>query len=201
MKKICTFIVSIILVFSLTACGKVELPEKILDNTLVLNEDGSLDFYLTDSFDKDYYDVNELSTMAENEVDDFLSNSGNEKGAVKVETANLVVNSGTNVSVKYNFSNAGVYSEFFGENLFYGTVADAVKNNEGLNSNFIDIKKGSSVTKDELLKNVDRHIIITDSKAYIYCPSKVIYVSDNATYKDGYVDCLESEGTVIIVMK
>ena len=48
----------------------------------------------------------------------------------------------------------------------------------------------------------EKHILITDSKARLYCPGKVTHVSEGVQLlEDGSVDTTQASETVYIMMK
>ena len=218
MRKVRTFLCIFTAVFLLLCgCSQVAVPSEVYTDTIAMDENGQIQYYMTDVFDKDYYDLNELKDMALDEVDDFIDENGKfDALAVVIDDVYLVESgetvAGTDVEntveagiehvvLKYIFSNYSAYEEFVDVDFFYGTVAEAVKNNKNLNAVIKSVKDQSVIAKEDLLKKTDYSVIITDANLMIYCPSKILYLSDNAKYADGYVDATEADGPVVIVMK
>ncbi len=190
---------------ALTGCSGNKMPETIEETTIAVSDKGVITSYLVGSFDKEYYDISELTNMAVEEVAAY--NTDKQEGetipvtVVKVEE--LPNNSG-NVMVTYQYDNADTYEDYNDGVLFYGTVSEALSEGYKLDASLINsIKDGTSVDEEWMLKEAGkRHILITNQAAQIYVPYKVTHVSQGAVYKeDGSVDTTQTEENVIILMK
>ena len=52
-------------------CGKENVNVPVTTNTVEITEEGRLIAYIVEAFDKDYYDVNELKSMVDEEIAAF----------------------------------------------------------------------------------------------------------------------------------
>jgi uncharacterized lipoprotein YajG len=57
--------------FMLAGCGTAKVPDVVDVTSLAISEDGQITSYLVDVFDKDYYDISELKTMALEDAADY----------------------------------------------------------------------------------------------------------------------------------
>ena len=112
-KRLQIFLIMIISTLTFAACGKGSKPDSVVCDTLVIDKSGEITAYITGEFDKDYYKVDELATMAENEVEDYNSTSGAENGNSVVFTgASMCEGAPDRVMVTYSFSDLATYNDF-----------------------------------------------------------------------------------------
>jgi len=190
----------------LAACGQAKLPDMVERNSIVINKDGGITSYLVRDFDKDYYELSELTVMAREMASEY--NSQNGADSVTARTVEMLNDGSQRVQVIYDYVSYIHFNGFNEESLYYGTVGDAVSENKaadtffGLTLDFSNVKNvrdGSEADGDKL---ADRHIIIADTNALIYCPEEVAYLSEGAVLnEDGSVDASQTDGIVTIIMK
>lgn len=186
----------------LAGCGKQAEPDIVEETAIVINKNGTVTYHLVESFEKDYYNLSELSAMAAEEATEYNGTKDSDEQSVIVDKVELLSNNESKATVKYLFNGWDSFSDFTGNMLYYGTIADAISGDISFRSSVQNVKDGTVLTSDELLRDGDKKIIITDARAVIYCPSKVICLSDGVSLReDGSVDTTESEGTVVIILK
>ena len=88
MKKLMSFIMAIVLVLSMTACGhtvgKIDLNKN--QSAIYIKDDGSVTYAVSESFDKEYYNKDELKSKIEEEVADYnKSSQASVSGAITIE--------------------------------------------------------------------------------------------------------------------
>ncbi len=197
------FLVGICLLL-LTGCGSTVQPEDINKTTLSVSKEGQIAFYLVESFEKDYYDISELTSMAVEEAAAYNTEVQDDVNIpVAVEKVEMLEN-GTDVKITYKYSGAEVYADYMKSVLFYGTVSEAITAGYDVTSvSLSSVKDGSLVTEAWLKSEAaNQHIMITDQKAEVYCPYKVTHISDGAVFNEnGSVDTTQADGQVYILMK
>ncbi|MCD7835928.1 MAG: hypothetical protein LUG83_04660 [Lachnospiraceae bacterium] len=194
----------IIVVFALSACGQTKFPDVVEQDTIVVNDDGSITSYLVRDFDKDYYELSELTVMAREEASEY--NKQNGADSVTARAVELMEDGNPRVRVVYDYTSYIHYNGINEGNIFYGTVAEAFSELPGTEldgaldfSNVTGIKNSDAADTDKL---ADRHVIITDEKLMIYCPQSAVYLSEGAVSgEDGGIDATQAEGYVIIILK
>lgn len=184
----------------LAGCGAAQVPEDPQTSAVAVSGKGQITAYLVADFDKAYYDLAELTAMAEEEAAAFNAAQTGDGTPVTVESAELPEDG--KVKLTYRFDGWESYSEFNGTQFFYGTVTEAAEKGYISGAVLKSVKDGSALGEEALAENGDKMIIVTDADADIYCPSKVTYVSDGVSLnEDGSVAAAQAEKPVYILLK
>ena len=172
-------------------------------STISVANNGMVTSYLVEDFDKEYYDVSGLADMAVKEAAAYnTEHQSSEIVPVSVEKVEKLTDGSGRVIVAYKFDSPKTFSDYNDGVLFYGTVGQAQAEGYDLDVELTDVKKGTAITKEQLIQESERHILITDQKVKLYCPHKVTHVSDGAALNtDGSVDTALAEEAVYILMK
>ncbi len=188
-------------VLFLAGCGEVKVPDVVNSPAVAVDKEGGITVWQIGDFDKAYYDVSELTTMAVEEVKDYNAASGKE-AAVSVEKVETLQDDSGKVAVVYRFDGWESCADFGENKIFYGTVGEAVEKGFGEDVIMKNLKDNTILTEDELAAAADRYLIITDIRADIYCPRKVTHISDGAVENaDGSISSAGTEGLVYILLK
>ncbi len=183
----------------LSGCGQT-VPEDITGSALAVEKSGSVTAYLVGEFDKPYYDLTELTTMAREEAREFCG--GLREDAVTVESVEEARDGSGRIVLAYRFDGAESYERFSGDQFFYGTVGEAVQKGLIGDPALQDAKTGEPMLPGALEKQMGKHMIITDAAMTVYCPGSVAYLSAGAALaEDGGVDVSQASGTVYILLK
>ena len=76
-KKVISAMLSGVLMLSLTDCGKAaKLPETVVNTSLVVEKNGKVVSYLVNTFDKDFYSLDGLTQMVQEEAEEFNAAHG-----------------------------------------------------------------------------------------------------------------------------
>lgn len=200
----------LILVLSITfgccGCGRKEEVIPVTEPTLEVAKDGTLTAYLVESFEKEYYSLAELDTMVRTEVAEYAATEGLDtkegKEDIAVQSVEMAQDGSKQVVVALKFADSAIYEDYFGLKAFYGTVAQAVAEGYDLSAALTDAESGELFTSDMINKNKKKKILIIEDSVVVRCPDKVLYIGTNAMLReDGFVDCTESEGLKLIIMK
>ena len=178
-KKISLFLITLLSLMCLTACGD---SLKVDKNTIYVKKNGKIIGASVETFDKNYYDAEELETYIEEQVDEYLSN--HEKKSVKVDK--FSVEEGI---AKLNIKYAGYedYAEFNGVEMFVGTVPQAMAAGYNFDDTFLKVedgKLGSSLGRDELIEASEDSkykVVILSEKVDVKVKGTVLYVSEDYT--------------------
>ncbi len=188
-----------LLTVCLSGCGAAGVPENIETSTLVLSREGQVTVYLVEDFGREYYDVNELTTMAKEEVAEFNEEAGVNETPVMVEAAELIDNN--RVRMMYRFPDGKTYTQFGMGFFFFGTAQEAEA--AGLLEDVVlqSVKDASPLSSEQLNKK-GCMLFITDRRADVYCPGRVTGVSGGVSVnEDGSVTCPEDGIRTYILMK
>jgi hypothetical protein len=182
-----------------TGCGQ-SVPENIESSAIAISDKGQVTAYLVDDFDRDYYDLQELSDMAASEVADFNASGAAEDASVEVGQAESLGED--RVRLTYQFTDWEAYSSFNEESLFYGTVAEAEERGLLSGIELESVKDGSALTEEQIKEKGSKMLIVTDASVDIYCPAKVSYVSEGVSLnEDGSVAASETQEKRYILLK
>lgn len=192
----------------LAGCGQTKTPETITNTTVVVNRNGSLTYYQVGEFDKNYYNLDELTAMVQEEAAKINASrpDGSPDMPVVVESVNYQTAGSSRVVITYRFDSGESFGrfteEYTEESYFYGTLQEAADKGYLNEVTLKDTKDGNTVSREQMEKNGSARLIITDVKASFYCPTRVIWLSGGlSTGEGGCVDTTGADGPVYIVFK
>ena len=187
----------------LSGCVQARVPETVDITSLVISAKGSVQSYLVEEFDKDYYSVSDLADMVVQEAAEYnTAHQTAEAVPVTVEKVEMLANDSSKVVVVQQFDSTAAYEEFNEGTLYFGPASNLPEGSR-IDGNLVSVKDGTAITADLLQQELaKKHIVITDAKAVIYCPYPAAYVSSGAVCReDGSVDATQAEGSVTILLK
>lgn len=191
------------LALALVGCGQQRVPDTVEETAIVVDKNGGVTYHLVGDFEKDYYDLSELAYMASEEAAEYngMKASGEER-PVTVDKVELLPENANRVTIKYLFDGTESFSEFTGNILFYGTAEEAFSRGYRLKTNLKSVKDGTLLTEEQLKQDGGKTVVITNTKAVIYCPSTVAFFSEGVTLReDGSVDATGAEEMVCMILK
>ncbi len=190
-----------LLMAALAGCGRTKDKETVDSTTIIVDKNGGLTYYLVGEFDKEYYNLSELSDMAKSEAAKFSGGAG-DKQPVTVDGVEKLPKDESKVLISYRFDGYKSFNEFTQGRFFYGTVDEAFRQGYLRKVILKNVRDGTYETEEQLRQEGTEKIIITDEKALIYCPAKVACLSTGAVLEeDGSVDTSAAEQTVYILMR
>ncbi len=154
----------------LSGCGDSSLDV----STVSVDKDGKVESVLYEDFDKEYYDVKELSDMTESEIAAF--NVGFDSPRIKLLDAD-VIDDETRVKLSMSYESAADYGEFNKVDFFYGTISEAQDAGYTVSKSLLN-EKGDKMEESFIEDNLDRHIIITSEKTNIKAPYNIEYMTE-----------------------
>lgn len=173
MKKALNFGLFLAAGIVLTGCGGKFEPT---ESTMFVTSDGAVRSAIMESFDKAYYDFEELSEDVQKEVKAYCLDLNEEK--IVVES---LVQEGDMVKLFMNYETVEDYIAFNDVLLFTGTFADAVE--AGYKPEELYDAEGNSVELD-MEQMGEMKVIVSEESICIQTSGKVRYVSDNVTVVD-----------------
>ena len=176
MMKINTgILIALIMAACLLGCGADETKT----TTVSLDKKGKIINTIYEDFGEEYYDISELTRMAEDEIALFNSERLSEKitlGSVDK------ISDGTMVKMVLNFETTDDYEDFNNTTLYYGTVQDAMDRGYEISSELID-ENGLKVSLEAVENNKNNHIIITKDKSVFITPYNIVYTTNGVSLK------------------
>ena len=174
-----------------------------MNTSLVVEKNGKVVSYLVNTFDKDFYSLDGLTQMVQEEAEEFNAAHGDAaEPPMAVKTVQML-EEGATVQVVQEFADTESYADYNEQELFYGTRVEALAEGISVDLGLVSAADGTPAEEQKLNKALDKnHMIITNASAYIYCPYPVLYLSEGVVMgEDGYVDASQSDGVVTILMK
>lgn len=190
----------------MAGCGGKGVPSDITGNALAVDKEGQVRLYLVDQFDKEYYDLDELTAMATEEAAKFngrVHKESGDKSPLTMEEVKLLDGEGKQVRLVFCFSRDEYYSQYGEETLHYETMeVAAASKHVFIGSVFLGKEGGITLDDTEKAKLKANHVIVTDAKTRIYPPEEVLYYSHDAVLcEDGSIDTTGCEDTAVLILK
>lgn len=203
-RRFAVWVCALMVLFS--GCGQAGEMKTVESDTISVEKNGRITYYLVGDLDREYYSLSELSVMAEDETARFNQSAGKD-GAAVVDRVEMLPENESRAMIVYQFDGYASFNDFVRKfnkgagNFFYGTVEEAL--NLGYSGAALkNVKDGTLITAEQLKQEGTKKLIITDEKAVIYCAEKAAGLSDGAVLReDGSVDASAAEGTVYILLK
>ena len=158
-------------------CGnKYELNS----DSVTLNDDGSVNALMVESFDQPYYSEDELMGMVNDEVAEFNVKYGKDKIKVvehKLKDGKMIL--------EMKFADVTAYNNYMPDNIYVGTISGAAGSGYDLNRSLnVAGKDGATIGKSELLEMGDKKVCIVNKATNIRVPDKIKYYSQGMELKD-----------------
>ncbi len=164
---------------------------KVENNTVYVQKNGKITGASVESFDKDYYNAEELEAFVEERVSDYTT----EYGEKTVKINKFSVEEGiARLNIKY----AGYedYARFNGVEIFAGTIPQAMAAGYDFKDTFLEVEDGvlaGEVDAEEVLEDSDCRVVILNEKVNVKVDGEIQYTSADYT-------SLAAEDTVAIVL-
>ena len=146
------------------------------ESTIFVTSKGVVKSAIMESFEKGYYNFEELSGEIESAVQTYCA--GENEAAIVVES---LTEADDMVTLQMQYANAEVYSEFNDMVLFSGTLSEAEAAGYSFNELYDLEGQLAELTAEE--ENTLK-VIITEEEVCIQTSGKIKYVSDNVTTID-----------------
>ncbi|MBQ3062009.1 MAG: hypothetical protein IJD02_06165 [Lachnospiraceae bacterium] len=201
-KIILTFVITLVIVlivgcavaaFILTRDNEVIKikAEDISENTLVVNDEGTIQSALVEDFAKDYYDIDELTDFVKEDLDNY--NKANKTNISLVEAKS---NNGKAVLV-FDYDSIDEYSSYNGIKAKVFNAKEALKD-ERVPSNLIKNGEDGVVPKDRVYENEKYITVVVDGDTEIIVNGKIKYYSGCDIIGEGRVLAKTGERAVVV---
>ena len=156
-----------------TGCGQKFEPT---ESTIFVTSKGVVKSAIMESFDKSYYDFDELYKSVEKEVKSYCLDKIEE--VIKITSLTEGIDE---VTLVMEYETVKDYADFNEVVLFSGTFAEAVE--EGYLPNTLQDAEGMDAEID-LERLGDLKVLVTEESVCIQTSGKIKFVSDNVTVLD-----------------
>lgn len=168
-----TILVLTVMITPLTGC-KEENEDEYEETTVVVDKKGRITQNIVESFDKDYYSLDELTSS----FDEGISSYNAASGTKSIELKSISEENGRiYATVKYDDYDA--FTSLQGQTMFYGTVKDAYAKGFLMDVTLKGIADGDKIGKVQIMGMADKHIIIITGPLRLETYADVAYVSAN----------------------
>lgn len=177
--KIKNVILLIMIMLVLCSCGKTASISNDNISEIDINKDGSIELILKDSFDKDYYNEDELINFVNEEIGSFNQQYG-ENSIILGEHS--LINSV--ITLKLIFKDTASYNAYCSYAPIYtGTVGGAELSGYDFNRSLsIAGRNGATIGKKELINMTESKVIIVDKPYIVNVPGKITHYSQGMDY-------------------
>lgn len=205
MKVKISIFAMIILGIALTGCSKevsltrvekesdkVIVSEDIDKNTIVVKEDGRLQVAIVEDFDKEYYDIEELKSFINEEINNYNSKNGQE--SIIFDAAEMRDNKVIVVQTYSDIEHYLAYNNIEGSLM---SVSAAREDSESLPEVFYN-SRGKNISREEALKKDKYMIINVKENTNIVVDGKIIYYHNGEFINSTTLQANDEEGTFLI---
>ena len=173
MRKSLSFLLILSMAFLLSGCEQEFEPT---ESTIFITSKGVVKSAIMESFDKSYYDFDELYEAVEKEVKAYCLDKNEE-----AVTISSLVEENDSVALLMDYQTVEDYVEFNETLLFSGTFSEAATAGYLLEELY-DVEGNSIEVDTESL--ADLKVIVTEESVCIQTSGRIKYVSDNVTILD-----------------
>lgn len=159
-----------VLMFSVTGCGSSFEPSV---TSMYVQKDGKITYAVVESFEKEYYSLEEFRTMIEREVD--ACNSMYSEPAISIEQ--LEVKDGT-LYLLMEFQDADAYSSYSEEYCFLGSIGEALDEGRSFDMLFKDAEY-KELSAAEVTGKKEDQVLVLQTEGIVELEKTVKYVSNN----------------------
>lgn len=194
MKKVSILAVMLLTIF-MVACAE-QKPEEIGATTVYVRNDGSIIATYVEDFSQSYYDMAELQTDTETNIAAYNTTAGENR----IEMTFFSVE-GNIAKMQLEFAGTEDYVAYIGENVFSGTIAEALEAGYALEYSLVNAADANDVIGvHEILTMQKSHIIIVENAVRVRSESAMLYMSSDAVWIDEYeVDGYDNPDDTVIV--
>lgn len=166
-------------IMCLAGCGNAVIQT----DTLSLLKDGTATYTIISDFSEDYYDLEELKVMAQEEVTAYGSG---------VQITEAVVEEGV-LNFQYTFDTLSHYAGFMETACYQSTVEQAIKAGYKSDTHLASAKDGNTILMND--EKIQRHqLFVWNEAVAVRCSGNVLYYSGNLKLK-GKTDVVPKEGS------
>ena len=188
MKRIMAMLMSVVLTLGLTACGHTvgDVDLESGQSAVYIQKDGMVSYAVSESFDKDYYDKDELKKEIEAEIKAYNASSD---ASVSKQVAILSLD----FTTTYDLLNYMLNDNRVEKDKFYIGTIDS-NDDCNISGNFVEPGKKDKIKAKTIKSMTDSNILIVDEQYKVQVEGNVLYTSDNCKIDDdGIVTTAKSD--------
>lgn len=155
----------------LTGCGSKKLPT---ESELEIGKKGTVTSTLVESFEKDFYNLDEFREMATSEIAFYNESAAEERILLK----QLELLEGNCIAV-LEYQSPEDYARFNETSFFAGTVKEAQEAGVDFNVVLTETCKDTTIGPAETAKLEEYHLVVWNGEMMVRVPEKILYHSSN----------------------
>ncbi len=183
--------------FLMTGCAGESDDQN--DTTLYISSKGEITHHIVESFDKSYYNEDELRNGINEQIEEYCKDKGDDS-PVKLKELKILDGVAT---AELTFKDYSDYAAFNEVELFYGTIREAMEANYPTDVTLKSVEDNETIGKYEFEALADNKIIVTGESLLIRTPEKIAYTTANIDVIDKTTAKMASDsvGVGYIVLK
>ena len=182
-------------VLMLTGCtGKTSTAGSQIE----VGRDGKITAALTESFDKEFYQLSELEDMLRTELSEYNT----EAGSQRIELKSIEEKEGT-CTLVLDYASWEDYAQYNQEPFFAGTVKEAGEAGVDLNVLLMENGKDHTIGQSEITELEAYHLVAWNGSLPLHVPGKIRYYSEGITLssaKDAVVQEEAAAGALFYII-
>ena len=182
-------------VLMLTGCtGKTSTAGSQIE----VGRDGKITAALTESFDKEFYQLSELEDMLRTELSEYNT----EAGSQRIELKSIEEKEGT-CTLVLDYASWEDYAQYNQEPFFAGTVKEAGEAGVDLNVLLMENGKDHTIGQSEITELEAYHLVAWNGSLTLHVPGKIRYYSEGITLssaKDAVVQEETAAGALFYII-
>ena len=199
MKRIMAMLMSVVLTLGLTACGHTvgDVDLELGQSAIYIQKDGMVSYAVSESFDKDYYDKDELKKEIEAEIKAYnASSDASVDDAITLDSFSVskkVATLSLDFTTTYDLLNYMLNDNRVEKDKFYIGTIDS-NDDCKISGNFVEPGKKDKIKAKTIKSVTDSNILIVDEQYKVQVEGNVLYTSDNCKIDDdGIVTTAKSD--------
>ena len=168
-RAVLTLIIILSVAFAGCGSGAVKATD---DTSIRFEKDGSITHTVVEPFNDGEYEIDELREMISSDIDEFFGGEG-----ISLKRAE---ETGDDVRVVMTYTDSGLFEDFNGEKLFFGTISEAESEGYKMrDGNFVNAADPDGSTMGAF-DDTAKHVIISAVKEHIIAPYKITFMTEGA---------------------
>lgn len=172
-----TFVFGLAFLLLLVGCNTPKLEDD--QTNLILNKDQSVLYTIVEAFDEDYYKLDELEQMANDEIQEYNKTADGAEASLM-----SLIQEEEKVVMKLQFTDASAFTGMIQLPLFVGTIDQALEEGYSLNVTLHNPAGDKTVSEEEIKAMGKRHIAILQDNVLVQCFGKILYISEGASIQE-----------------
>ena len=193
---------ALIILASLITClmtGCLGGNDDLNDTTLSISSKGEITHHIVESFDKSYYNEDELRTGINEQIEEYCNEKGDDS-LIKLKDLKILDGVATADLIFKDYSDYAAFNEV---DLFYGTIEEAIAADYPTDVTLKSVDDDETIGKYEFEALANNKIIVTGESLIIKTPGKIAYTTANIDVIDKNTAKMASDsvGVGYIVLK